>query len=144
MTDVVICVMVYPAKTDGLDADKKHRAWRRGDIVGVYPASALVEAPSLLIRPDGTGPGRMRHIRVTGVPATVKTINRVIGQEVEEGDALNPGRSMWKGDPVRLLANYPVLYAQLRDEGEITVTWSQVKRLLKRRSGVDIEDGELA
>ena len=143
MTDVVICVMIYPPTPDG-DAERQRRCYRRGDIVTVLPAEKLVGAPNMTIRANGTGPGRMRYIRVTGIPAPFEKIKNKMCERVDhETDLVSVGRNFWKGDPIEMLSQHPSLYAQLRDEGVITLTWAQVKNVLKRPDGVGITDTDV-
>ena len=144
MTDVVVCVMIYPHVITTGDAKRQRMAYRRGDIVDVLPWYKLLGKPNLLMRANGTGPGRMRWIRVTGIPAPFDRIKRKICQRVDhENDQVTVGRNWWKGDAVDMASRWPVLYAQLRDEGVITLTWTQVKRVLKRPGGVEINDADV-
>ena len=143
MTDVVVTVMVYPPTPNG-DAERQRRFYRRGDIVTVLRAEKLVGAPNMTIRANGTGPGRMRYIRVTGIPATFEKIKAKMCERIDhETDLVSEGRNHWKGDPIDMLSQHPALYAQLRDEGVITLTWEQVKRVLKRPNGVGITDTDV-
>jgi hypothetical protein len=143
MTDVVVTVMVYPPTPNG-DADSQRRFYRRGDIVTVMPAEKLVGRPNMTIRANGTGPGRMRYIRVTGIPAPFEKIKNKMCERIDhETDLVAVGRNHWKGDPIDMLSRHPALYTQLRDEGVITLTWEQVKRVLKRPNGVGISDADV-
>ena len=136
--------MVYPPTPTG-DAERQRMFYRRGDIVSVLPGHKLQGRPNMTIRANGTGPGRMRYIRVTDIPAPFEKIKSKITERIDhETDLVTEGRNHWKGDPRDMLARHPLLYAQLRDEGVITLSWGQVKRVLKRTNGVEINDADLA
>ena len=157
MTDVAVLVMVYPpskALHVGTPEGEKARLagqYLRGDIVNVYPFDRISGPGSLLIRPNGTGPGRMRYIKITGVPGTFESISGHLlaswsDEEYEtHGQALHvAGHNRWKGDAVALATEFPEDYATMRDSGIVTMTWDQVKKFFRNEDGALITDADMA
>jgi hypothetical protein len=144
MIDVIVCVMTYPPDMTGKTADEQRRAYQRGDIVSIYASDKLPHKPNLTIRANGTGPGRLRYIRLSGVPETFEQVKSALTVRVDhDNDPTTPGRSWWKGDSLILLANWPDRYAELRDTGVISMTWEEAKTILKNHAGDLITDADI-
>ena len=108
--------------------------YRRGDIVGVYKRSEVVESPS--------NP-RLGFVHITGVPITSQQFERVkrrlttgmYSPEVGLAGRGLAGRTTLRRRKWRLLASAVPLAARntLMAQGEITVSWAVAKSYFRRK-----------
>ena len=149
--------MVYPPAANlhiGLHDDEKAREssrYLRGDVVDVFPMSQILAPSPLTIRTNGTGPGRMRWLRITGVPAPLAQIKEKLMADWTQEEYTTSGltlkqlgRKRWKGDAPEMAIRHPAKYAELRDTGWTTVTWAQVKNFLRKEDGSLVTDVDLS
>jgi hypothetical protein len=133
MIDVIVCMMTHPPDVSGQDAETQRRAYQRGDVVSVYTSERLPNPPNMNMRANGTGPGRLRYIRLTDCPGTFEAVKASLTSRVDhEANAIKSGRSTWKGDFPGLLSSDSVKYNELLNGGVTSLTWAEFKSFGKR------------
>jgi len=127
--DITLQVVLNAPNHTLSNAQNTAARYRRGDIVGVYKRSEVVESPS--------NP-RLGFVHITGVPITLRQFERVkrrltTGKYAPEVGLA--GRTTLRRRKWRLLASAVPLAARntLMAQGEITVSWAVVKPYFRRK-----------
>lgn len=124
--------------------------WVPGDIVHVLPMRQMVKPSPTTLAPNGTGPGRLRMIRITGAPGTLKKIRARLTAKFSPSEAHTHGesfrivgRTKWKAALADMREQLPAKFREMRESGWTTITWEQAKSIWRKEDGSRVSDADL-
>ena len=112
------------------DPVKDKMLYKRGDIVEVKPDGhewGNLEDPAL--HPDGVAGCGFVIVKIPGVMPTPEKIDKWLGH-IQDGDEVITKRRLWE----IMMDDVPTgIRNKLRDDGVVTVTWTQLKNYIRNK-----------